>query len=46
MRLRLDRYPELIWRYRFFFREMMALLAADEHLNQRFGRDRRERTQV
>lgn len=42
----LDRYLALIWRYRFFFREMMALLAADEHLKQRFSRDRRDRTQV
>lgn len=42
----LDRYLGLIWRYRFFFREMMALLEADEHLKLRFGRDRRERTQV
>jgi len=42
----LDRYLGLIWRYRFFFREMMALLAADEHLKQRFSRDRRDRTQV
>jgi len=42
----LDRYLGLIWRYRFFFREMMALLAADEHLKQRFGRDRHDRTQV
>jgi len=42
----LDRYLGLIWRYRFFFREMMALLAADEHLQQRFSRDRYDRTQI
>lgn len=41
-----DRYMALIWRYRFFYREMMALLAADEHLKQRFSKDRRDRTQV
>lgn len=40
-----DRHLALVWRYRFFYREMMALLAADEHLNQRFARDRQLRTQ-
>lgn len=41
-----DRYLALIWRYRFFYREMTALLAADEHLKQRFSKERRDRTQV
>lgn len=41
-----DRQLELIWRYRFFYRELVALLAADERLHERFRKDRRERTKV
>jgi AcrR family transcriptional regulator len=41
-----DRHLALIWRYRFFYREMMALLAVDEGLRQRFSKDRRNRTLV
>lgn len=41
-----DRQLALIWRYRFFYREMMALLAGDEHLQQRFSKDRHDRTLI
>ena len=41
-----DRHLELIWRHRFFYREMMALLAADAGLQQRYSKDRRDRTLV
>ena len=41
-----DRHLALIWRYRFFYREMMALLAVDEGLRLRFSKDRRNRTLV
>lgn len=41
-----DRQLELIWRYRFFYRELTALLAEDEILQQRFSRDRQNRTEV
>ena len=41
-----DRQLELIWRYRFFYRELTALLADDELLQQRFSRDRQDRTEV
>lgn len=41
-----DRQLELIWRYRFFYRELMALLASDERLQQRFRVDRHNRTLV
>lgn len=41
-----DRQLALIWRYRFFYRELMALLAGDEQLKQRFSRDRQERTNI
>jgi AcrR family transcriptional regulator len=41
-----DRHLALIWHYRFFYREMMALLAVDEGLRQHFSRDRRNRTLV
>jgi AcrR family transcriptional regulator len=41
-----DRNLALIWRYRFFYREMTALLALDEDLKARVSRDRRERTGV
>ncbi len=41
-----DRHLALIWQYRFFYREMMALLAVDERLRQRFSKDRRGRTVV
>lgn len=41
-----DRYLSLVWRYRFFYREMTALLATDAGLRQRFSKDRRERTLV
>jgi AcrR family transcriptional regulator len=41
-----DRHLALIWRYRFFYREMMALLAMDEDLQQRFSKDRQERSRI
>jgi AcrR family transcriptional regulator len=41
-----DRQLELIWRYRFFYRELTALLAEDETLQQRFSRDRQNRTET
>ena len=41
-----DRYLCLVWRYRFFYREMTALLATDARLRQRFSQDRCERTLV
>lgn len=41
-----DRYLALVWRYRFFFREMTALLAMDPGLQQRVSKDRQDRTQV
>lgn len=41
-----DRHLALIWQYRFFYRELTALLAADEHLRERYARDRRDRTRV
>lgn len=41
-----DRQLALIWRYRFFYRELVALLAGDDLLQRRFSRDRRERTQI
>lgn len=39
-----DRQLALIWRYRFFYRELMALLARDEVLQRRFSQDRQDRT--
>lgn len=41
-----DRHLAMLWRHRFFYREMMALLAVDEHLQQRFRRDRQDRTRI
>lgn len=41
-----DRQLALIWRYRFFYRELMALLAADDQLQQRFSKDRAARTRI
>jgi AcrR family transcriptional regulator len=41
-----DRFLGLVWRYRFFYREMTALLAMDPGLQQRLGKDRQDRTQV
>lgn len=41
-----DRYLGLVWRYRFFYREMTALLAMDPELQQSFSKNRRERTDV
>jgi AcrR family transcriptional regulator len=38
-----DRQLALIWRYRFFYRELAVLLDADEILSQRFRRDRDRR---
>lgn len=35
----------LIWRYRFFYRELIPLLAADEHLKYKFSVDRAQRTE-
>jgi AcrR family transcriptional regulator len=40
------RYLGLVWRYRFFYREMTALLATDPALQQSFSKNRRQRTQV
>lgn len=40
------RYLGLVWRYRFFYREMTALLAMDPALQHSFSKNRRERTQV
>lgn len=33
----------LIWRYRFFYREMIPILAGDEHLKYKFAVDRSQR---
>lgn len=41
-----DRQLAMIWRYRFFYRELMALLAADQELQQQFSSDRQERTKL
>ncbi len=41
-----DRQLALIWRYRFFYRELIALLAGDDLLQQRFSRDRQSRTRL
>ena len=41
-----DRFLGLVWRYRFFYREMTALLAMDPGLQQRLSKDRQDRTQV
>lgn len=41
-----DRQLELIWRYRFLYRELVALLAADESLQKRFSFDRQDRTEI
>lgn len=41
-----DRHLALIWQYRFFYRELTALLAADDHLRERYARDRQDRTRV
>lgn len=41
-----DRQLDLLWRYRFFYRELVALLAADESLQKRFSLDRQDRTDV
>jgi AcrR family transcriptional regulator len=41
-----DRHLALIWQYRFFYRELTALLAADSRLRERYGRDRQDRTRV
>ena len=41
-----DRYLALVWRYRFFYREITALLAADAGLRERVGKDRHDRTLV
>jgi AcrR family transcriptional regulator len=41
-----ERYLALVWRFRFFYREMTALLAMDAGLQQRFSQTRRERTGV
>ena len=46
MLMMFDRQLELIWRYRFFYRELMALLAEDESLQLRFSKDRQSRTGV
>ncbi len=44
MLMMFDRQLSLIWRYRFFYRELMVLLAEDEALNARFRKDRYDRT--
>lgn len=41
-----DRQLAMIWRYRFFYRELMELLAADERLQRQFSSDRQERTKL
>ena len=41
-----ERYLGLVWRYRFFYREMTALLAMDPVLQASFSKNRRDRTQV
>lgn len=41
-----DRQLSLIWRYRFFYRELMAILADDEDLKEKFKKDRYNRTLV
>jgi AcrR family transcriptional regulator len=41
-----DRQLALIWQYRFFYRELTALLDGDRRLQQRFSNDRNERTRV
>lgn len=46
MREMFERQLALIWEHRFFYREMMALLAADDQLRLRFSHDRRHRSKV
>ena len=46
MREMFERQLSMIWRHRFFYREMMALLAADDALRTRFSHDRRQRSEV
>ena len=46
MREMFERQLSLIWRYRFFYKELMALLSADDDLKQQFSQDRRQRSRV
>lgn len=46
MLMMFDRQIEFIWRFRFFYQELMALLAEDEDLKEKFSRDRQQRTEV
>lgn len=46
MREMFERQLSMIWRHRFFYREMMALLAADDALRARFSHDRRQRSEM
>ena len=46
MREMFERQLSMIWRHRFFYREMMALLAADDALRLRFSEDRRQRSEM
>ncbi len=46
MREMFERQLSLIWRHRFFYRELLALLAADDALRVRFSQDRSQRSEV
>ncbi len=46
MREMFERQLSMIWRHRFFYREMMALLAADDELRTRFSQDRQQRSEM
>lgn len=46
MREMFVRQLSMIWRHRFFYRELMALLAADDALRARFSQDRGQRSEM
>jgi len=46
MREMFERQLSLIWRYQFFYKELMALLSTDAELKRRFSKHRRDRSQV
>lgn len=46
MREMFERQLSLIWRYQFFYKELMALLSADAELKHKFSQDRRDRSRV
>lgn len=46
MRFMFERYSELVWRYRFFFRELATLVQNDALLRQRYFENRRLRLAV